>query len=108
MFKNFFILVIFSFLLALTYSCGDSGVDCDDEVAVSNAFTQGFAEVLAASLSLDSDASEANCQKLVEALELWINNLEDFEVCAQEFGQGTEFRESINDAKVELADLSCG
>ncbi len=108
MLKQFFVLVLFSALLVSTSSCGSGGVDCDDEVAVTNAFTEGFAEVLAASLSFDADANEDNCQKLVEALDAWINDLEDFEVCAQEFGQGADFRESINEAKADISDLSCG
>lgn len=103
-------LKMFSLLLILGLSitsCG-GGVDCDDEQAVANAFTEGFSDVLTASLSFDGDPTGDNCKVLVSALEGWINSLEDFEECAEEFGQGQDFRDSINEARSDLGDLSCG
>ena len=107
MFRN---LKIFSLLLILGLafaSCG-GGVDCDDEQAVTDAFTEGFSDVLNASISFDNDPSEDNCRAFVNALDEWINSLEDFEDCAEEFGQGQDFRESLNEARSDLSDLSCG
>lgn len=103
-------LKMFSLLLILGLSiasCG-GGVDCDDEQAVANAFSDGFGDVLSASLLFDGDPTNDNCKALVSALDGWINSLEDFEECAEEFGQGQDFRESINEARSELSDLSCG
>ncbi len=97
------------FILGLSISsCGGGGVDCNDERAVADAFTEGFSQVLTASLSFDGDPSEDNCKVLVDALDEWINSLEDFEECAEEFGQGQDFRQSLNEARSDLSDLPCG
>ncbi len=110
--KNFMMrnIFLYSFLLLIGVSlasCG-GGVDCDDEQAVADAFTNGFSDVLTASLAFDNDPNDANCQSLISAIDSWINNLEDFEDCADEFGQGDEFRETINEARADLSDLPCG
>jgi len=64
--------------------------------------------VLTASLAFFNDPNDANCQSLISAIDSWINNLEDFEDCADEFGQGDEFRETINEARADISDLPCG
>ncbi len=102
-------LKMFSLLLILGLSiasCGGGG-DCDDEQAVANAYSEGFANILSASLSFDGEPTDDNCKAFVDALDGWIDILEDFEKCAEEFGRGQDFRESIIEARSDLSDLSC-
>lgn len=87
-------------------SCGDDDVDCND-INAANFLAAETDALIDAAFDYGFDPSDANCEKLKSAYEDYIDAAEAYEDCADEAGQGDEFRESIQDAKDGIADLDC-
>ena len=99
-----FILLVSAFL---STGCGSDDVSCDDEDEINRIIDDGSENVNNAVTRYISDPSTANCNSLVKTYEDWIDDLERLQDCADEVGQGAEFRESVNLAKQALADIDC-
>lgn len=98
-------------LVALTFitsSCGSSNaIDCSNELAVSNAINSVTDELVDASLTFSQDPSQANCNNIRDVYSRWLDNLEEVEDCADDLGQGAEFRASLEEAREGLNNFTC-
>lgn len=100
------------FLLAIglltMFSCkSDSDVNCDNEAEIERVLENGLDDVLTATFDYAGDQSTSNCNKLKDVYSSFIDTLEDFQSCADEVGEGDEFREAIQDSREALNDLPC-
>ena len=97
------------FFLALTsigfISCSDEK-DCD-EFANEN-FLQAEAEaIINTAFEYAFNPSDENCQKLRDAYSDFLDLAEEFQGCADEAGQGEEYRADLEEAREALNDLPC-
>ena len=53
------------------------------------------------------DPSSGNCNAYKSSLQNFLNALKSLEDCADEVGQGDEFRESIEQAEDSISTLTC-
>ena len=89
-------------------SCGDDEVSCDNEAEINRILDEGADDVLDAIEAYSLDQSESNCNSLRTAYGNWIDELERLQGCADEVGQGDEFRSAINDSRDAISTLPCG
>ena len=102
-----YVTLLLFFGAILSTGCGSDDVSCDDEDEINRIIDDGSENVNNAVNRFVSDPSTANCNSLVRAYEDWIDDLERLQDCADEVGQGPEFREAVNLAKQSLADIDC-
>ena len=104
--------IIFFFLLfgSLSFiACSsDDDVDCDNEAAVAQLFNDGAQAVLDATEAWVADPSESNCLTLRSTYSDWIDDLEGFQGCADQAGQGDEYRDAIQQSREALDTIPCG
>jgi len=98
-------LLVFACLLGS--SCGNDAIDCSNDRELSEALTGFSDELITASLAFGSDPSASNCNDLRDIYTRWIDSLERVEDCADQAGQGAEFREALNEARQGLDDFTC-
>lgn len=105
--KNYPLFVLLLFL-CLTSSCGndDDVVECTS-TEVSERFNDLIDDVISASTTYANDESSANCNKLKDTFRTFIDEMRTLQNCADEVGQGAEWRESIQEAETDLDDLNC-
>ena len=100
--KNLFLLVLLGILWT---SCGDD-VNCQEPN-----IDQNWATELAAAISTGNafyaEETPENCEAYKNALNAYIDVLQDYKGCAEETGQGPEFQDSIDDARNEIDINSC-
>lgn len=105
---QFLFCLFFVALASFMASCGSSdAIDCSDELAVSNAINSVTDELVEASLAFSQDPSQANCNNIRDVYSRWLDNLEDVEDCADDLGQGAEFRASLEEAREGLNNFTC-
>jgi len=94
------ILIFYSLLgIATTFACGTSGsgVGCASSFSFSSELQTEIGRVSDASIAYSMDPSTSNCLAYVNALDDYIDALEDFEKCAREAGQAAEWRDALDD-----------
>lgn len=101
-----FLLLLPLFIL-ITTSCGDDTPDCDDEAAINQLLENGANRVFNAVELYIGDPSNNNCENLRDTYADWIDDMENLQDCADDAGQGQEFREAISDARSALDDVPC-
>lgn len=101
------IILVTLLLVSLLYACGDD-VDCADTLQIQNEVNEATDLVNAEVLAFNADQSDDNCRNVVEALEEFIETLEDFQECADQSGQGQQFRDDIATASNSIGQLPCG
>lgn len=99
-------LFILPFILVL-FSCGDDTPDCDDEAAINQLLETGANNVFNAVEAYISDPSDSNCNRLKNTYSDWIDDMENLQDCADDAGQGQEFRDAISEARDALNDVPC-
>jgi hypothetical protein len=95
-------------LIGLLSSCGDDEIDCTDQATNQSTLDASAAGVSAAIDAFNADQSDDNCNNLVDAYEDQIEDLESFQVCADQTGQGQQFRDAVTQARDAIASLPCG
>lgn len=88
-------------------SCGGDDVDCSDEAALNATLENGADRVTNALLAYSMDPSDANCNTLKDTYSDWIDDLSSLQDCADDVGQGAEFRSAIADARTAIDDIPC-
>ena len=95
-------------VILLTPSCGsDDGVDCEDTVELNRIVEDGLDRVLDVTFDYSNDPSNENCNRLKSVYSDWIDEMERLQDCADQAGQGAEYREAINEARSALNDIPC-
>jgi len=104
--KNLYqLLAIGIVVLLFASSCGSSTSDCES-ATLNDSFTQATNEITNALVNVNpSDPN--SCDDFKKALRNYIDELDSLQDCANDVGQGTEWREAINEAKDQLDDFSC-
>lgn len=93
-------------VLLLLPSCGGgAGSDCDENL-VSQSFLNAAERVTATISNLDASSSEY-CDEFKDAYIDYIDELEDFLDCADEFGFGSEWRQSIQEVRDDIINDPC-
>ena len=100
---------LYLFILILPFcitSCGDD-LDCQDEQELSNFLAEALTPVNSAIFTFSADPTEENCNRVVDALEEFIDDMEPFQECADDLGMGAEWRQDIEEARDELSSIDC-
>lgn len=92
--------------LAFT-SCGGDDVDCSDEDALFATIEDELNAVFDATLSYSLSATDENCQTLVNAISAYLDEARNLQSCADQIGEGEQFRSDIDQAEADLAQLPC-
>lgn len=87
-------------------SCGDDDVDCND-IDAANFLSAETEALIDAAFDYGFNQTDANCEKLKSAYEDYIDAAEAYESCADQAGEGDEFREALDEARDGVADLPC-
>ena len=95
-------------LSQLSLVVSDDDVACDDEAEINRILDEGFTSISNALSAYLTDQSDNNCENLRGAYSDWIDELERFQSCADAAGQGSEFRDAINESRTAINDLPCG
>lgn len=98
-----FIAVFISFILS---SCGDDAIDCN-EAAINSEIREETEKYSSASSVFVNDPTEDNCNSLLDALDDLIDRFRDLEDCADEIGQGDQFRSDLQEIENDRDLLSC-
>ena len=105
---NFLYFLLLLSVAVLNTSCGgDDDIDCNDEREITEAINGLSDELIEASLQFSQDPSQSNCENIRDVYSRWIDNLESVENCADQVGQGDEFRQAINEAREGLNNFTC-
>lgn len=104
-----FLKILFPIVIAtlIFASCGSDDPSCDDEAEVNRILDSGTDSIIDAVTAYSTDQSESNCNALKNAYNDWIDDLESLQSCADEVGQGQEFRIAINNSRDSLNDIPC-
>jgi|GEM_PF-580112 len=106
-FKYFVILSTLLISLSFASCGGDDDVSCDDEAELTRILNNGATSVGNAIAAFNQDQSDSNCNNLKDAFNDWIDDLRRLQGCADEVGQGDEFRDAINMSRDQLDSLPC-
>ncbi len=99
---------LFAIFCLFFVSCGgDDDVDCDNENELITFFNAAINPLNTAIMAFSATPNEDTCNDLVDAYEKFIDDLEPFQSCADEFGRGAEWRQDIEDARASLAQIDC-
>jgi len=100
---------LFTFLLSISLmSCGDDLIeDCSDTITINNMIAEETDQLTDALTAYGLDQSSSNCNGLKDAYGNYIDALKRLQGCADESGQGQEFRDSIAEAEAGLDNIDC-
>jgi len=101
---QFFIFIAAILSFGLT-SCGDD-IECT-ETAINAAIQAEVNNVNQATTTFNNDPTSDNCGALLDALDQLIDEFRDLEDCADEVGQGAEFRQDLQNIENDRDLLSC-
>lgn len=104
MYKFICILTIVS-ALAIT-SCGNDGVDCDDQTALSNIASQAVTNYSNSLNTFSADPTKANCEAVIKATEQYIDDIDSIIDCVPSDQRG-EFIEDLDELRDLLANAEC-
>lgn len=98
-----------SLFLFLITACGDAGLinDCSSVVEINGVISTETSLLTTAITNFNTDQSQDNCDKVVDAYNSYIDALENLQGCANQVGVGTEFAQSLSEAKSNLGDFGC-
>jgi len=96
---------LFIFSLSIT-SCGSSGPDCNDEEELANFIATSSTDYITALALFNSDPSEASCERLLDAVNEYVESFEEIRECVPSSDRG-EFDSFIADARTQLAGTDC-
>lgn len=99
----FLALCVFSFTVS---SCGDD-VECTDLNALNSFFNTTIVPLNEAISTYNATLDEQSCNDLQDAYNEFIDDLESYNSCAEEFNFSTEWQTYINDAQADRNLLNC-
>jgi len=105
--KNIFVPLFFLFSLVLISSCGKDAVSPDlcNATIFNDEVNSKIVVWQEAASEYVNDPSVANCNKYKTTGQAWLDAIRTYEGCATLYTQ--TWRESVDEAKAELAALSC-
>ena len=101
------LLLPFTFLLltSITFTAC-SNVDCDElETNFEALFADEYERINDALEVYINDPTDDNCDDVKDALNELIDEVEDYDTCADSRSEAREFREELDDLREELDDL---
>ena len=112
--KQFKLFMTLLLIGLFSISCGDDddgsnlgNVDCNDSIAVNQAIADEVDAIAQATTTWANDMTEANCQAVRDAYQAYIDELKNFQDCANQAGVGAEFAQSLADAEIAFQDWMC-
>lgn len=99
--------LMFAVLAAgLTFTaCSDN--DCDDVIDFNAEFGDELQAITDAAEVYGNDPTEENCEAYKATFEEYIEAIESLQDCADDAGQGDQFRASIESSRQSLEGLQC-
>ncbi len=100
--------ILFCALFFSFTSCSNDDVDCSDTQTIDNLVENQLNEVTDALTAFSNNPNDTGlCNNVKNELQNFLDLLRDYESCAEEDGQGDEFRSQITDAENQLAEIDC-
>ena len=80
-------------------------MDCIVGLGISVAFTDEATEISNAAIAYSNDPSTANCERYIKSVRDYISALKQYEDCAQQVGELAYYRETVQQAEIDLDEL---
>ena len=104
------LLPLICLLTILAFACkkdDPAPVGCGSNWVLANEIEDELNAVLDAATTYTQDPTTANCEAYVAAYQDYLDELEGYQSCANQAGQGAEYQQALQDAQDALDDINC-